>query len=270
MAKVYVDTWSEFVEAVGVSGDTVILPENAEWNMSEILPYGLSGNVSIACSKIDGRGTRIKNLNLMNYGFVASGQDIKYFRNLLMTDWIGTNSFFDLRYGSDWFCCAISGITSNNCIVYNQNSYSYSAAKFVSTSINVESSANNFKLCDSGSNNLYCRIEVHAPNSTNSEPAGSENNYCEMILYVPNASGGFYSFRYKGCTVRGNMQNIASDGNWIGSWTGQPSVYFNEMFAVAYEPRFPDHFISCTESELKDAAYLRSKGFPIIVSNGGG
>ena len=59
MAEVQVSNWAEFVEAIAVSGDTVILPEEAEWNMAEILPYGLQSNVSFACRKIEGNGTRI-------------------------------------------------------------------------------------------------------------------------------------------------------------------------------------------------------------------
>jgi hypothetical protein len=82
MAEVYVNSWQDFVTAIGVAGDTVILPEEAEWDMNEILPYGLQSNITFACNKIDGRGTRIKNLNLNSYVFQYSEQDIKIIHNL--------------------------------------------------------------------------------------------------------------------------------------------------------------------------------------------
>ena len=125
MATVYVNSWSEFVSAIGVSGNTVVLPENAEWDMGEILPYGLSSNINIACKSINGRGTRIKNLNLNSYYFNYDGTDVKYFQNLLMTDWIGTNKFFNLRFGSQFTRCAISGITSNSVVIDNSSNNYY-------------------------------------------------------------------------------------------------------------------------------------------------
>ena len=38
MATVQVSDWSEFMTAIAVAGDTVVLPENAEWDMNEMHP----------------------------------------------------------------------------------------------------------------------------------------------------------------------------------------------------------------------------------------
>ncbi len=269
MATVHVNTWNEFVSAVGVAGDTVVLPEgDLEWDMNEILPYGLTQDVTIACHMIEGNGFRIKNLNLNSYKFMYSGTDIKYFRNLKCTDWIGTDVFFFLRYGSDFYCCTISGITSNRAIIDCSNTYSYSKCDMLSCSINIESSASRFGLGTSLLELRYCRVEIHAPNSTLTNCVDSPI-FCELILYLPNANETFYSHQLKGCTLRGNMPNITSDYKTWGDWEGYPTVYLEETFPVAFVTNYPNYFIKCTESEFKDAAFLRSKGFPIIVDGGG-
>ena len=267
MADVYVNSWAEFVEAIGVAGDTVYLPENAEWDMNEILPYGLQENVSFACSKIDGRGTRIKNLNLNSYCFSYSEQDIKVIHNLLMTDWIGTNYFFDLRYGSEWFRCAISGITSAAHIIYNSNSYNYSAVEMASCSINVESSANVFRIVSTGGGKYsYCRIEAHAANSSEGNIGNQNYLCCELAFYAPNATDYFsvYSFQ-NGNLLRGNLKSIPEISSSWAQWSGLTSVFSADMFADGVTSPFPDNFVACTEAQLKDAAYLRSLTFPIVV-----
>lgn len=267
MADVYVNSWAEFVEAIGVAGDTVYLPENAEWDMGEILPYGLQEDVSFACKKIDGRGTRIKNLNLNNYCFSYSEQDIKVIHNLLMTDWIGTNCFFDLRYGSEWFRCAISGITSASCIIYNTNSYNYSAVEMASCSINVESSASRFVIVDSGGGTYkYCRIEAHAANSSEGNIGNQNYLCCELAFYAPNATNYFsvYSFQ-NGNLLRGNLKSIPAISSSWAQWSGLTSVFSADMFADEVTSPFPDNFVACTEEQLKDAVYLRSLTFPIVV-----
>lgn len=267
MATVYVNSWAEFISAIGVSGNTVVLPENAEWDMGEILPYGLSSNITIACSKINGNGARIKNLNLNSYYFDYGGTDIKYFQDLLMTDWIGTNKFFNLRYGSQFTRCAISGITSNAVVIDNSNSYNYSTCIMISCSVNVEGSHSQFQLIDDVSELKYCRIELHGVNSTNSSPAGSSCDYCELSLYFPNAETGYYGFQmmyYRGCVLHGNMKSVIQCYE-ISEWSGQPTVFDIDMFGDGFVSTMPQYFIPCTDDQLKDPEYLRNKGFPIVV-----
>lgn len=267
MAEVQVSNWAEFVEAIAVSGDTVILPEEAEWNMAEILPYGLQSNVSFACRKIEGNGTRIKNLNLNSYTFMYSGMDVKYINNLKCTDWIGTNAFFDLRYGSEWFCCVISGITSNTCVINDSNTYNYSSANMCSCSINVEGSNNAFSLVSKSTGTCYyCRIELHAPNNTNySYLCGNNAVYCELIFYAPNATSPIYPTYMNGCTVRGNLQSVTEmSSSWYG-YKNIPCIYQDDTFNDEITNPYPTKFVACSESQMHDAAYLRSFGFPIIV-----
>lgn len=266
MAEVSVNSWSEFVTAIGVAGDTVILPEEAEWDMNTILPYGLQSNITFACKKIDGRGTRIKNLNLNNYRFVYAEQDVKVIHNLLVTDWIGTSYWFELRCGSEWFRCAISGITSYESIIYNQHAYGNNAVKMASCSINVESSANLFRITSDGAEYKYCRIEAHAPNSSEGQIGNGNYFCCELVFYAPNATGYFSVYGFKnGNLLRGNLKSIPAISSSLAPWEGLTSVYSIDTFDDTVTSPFPQNFVPCTEDQLKDAAYLRSLGFPIVV-----
>lgn len=272
MAEVYVNDWDEFIDAIAVSGDTVILPEGAEWDMNEILPDGNTSEIVVNAAKIDGRGTRIKNFHL-NYRWNISANNCTI-ENLLMTDWIvdcstgseeNRHCAFYCNGGHYFNSCAFSGILSASV-----TKLSYGALHLYKSSVNIESSRYQFFLGNIGQSHSYSRIELHLPNdiSVNPSPAGTDLQFCEIIFYMPNATGGFYSCYYKACTVRGNMSGITSDGNWVGTWSGFPSVFFTEMFDVSYEPKYPQYFIRCTDAQLKTPAYLREKGFPIVVNGG--
>lgn len=270
MATVSVTTWEEFLEAIAVSGDTVELPEDALWDMNVIEPLGHLEDITIACAVINGNGTRIKNLHLTGRFIITSGGT--QFNDFYLTDFIGdapyaaneTKGFFDGKaYFEDSALSGILGAGYSYLIYYGAQHGTY---PFFRCSVYIESTRSWFQLFDYGGNCRYCRIEIHAANSTNSTPTGATKcEYCECIFYCPNATGNFYSIYYQGCTVRGNMQSVTSDGSWYGQF-GAVSVYFADMFAVAYVPQDPSGFIACTEEQLKDPEYLRSKGFPIVVS----
>lgn len=266
MAEVYVNSWSEFVAAIGVAGDTVILPEEAEWDMNEILPDGNADFIISRCSKIDGRGTRIKNLHL-NYHFeIAANSEIL---NLLMTDWIINTS------GQDWQSnvfyvsststiklknCAFSGILSAG----TNKMFSNCAVEASKCAFNIEASNSGFMFCQYTSKLQYCRFEAHLPNRTSNATLISNASFCELVIYMSNSTGQFPAASYTGCTVRGNMQSKTTTGSGA-SWIGFPTVYLDGMFSDNFENNYGEYFIPCTEEQLKRPSYLREKGFPIVV-----
>ena len=65
MAVVNVNSWTEFLEAAAVSGDTVVCPENAVWDLADIEPEGHYGGIIIRAN-VNGNGTQIKNLVIEN------------------------------------------------------------------------------------------------------------------------------------------------------------------------------------------------------------
>ena len=117
----------------------------------------------------------------------------------------------------------------------------------------------------------YCRIEMHLPNDAAQIETilGSDNEFCEILVYAPNATGNFFSYHHKGCTVRGNLQGITSDGSWAGDWTGFVSVYLDGTFGEGYSARKKAGFVKCTQEQMKNPEYLRGKGFPIVVIEDG-
>lgn len=267
MATVSVTTWADFLTAIAVSGDTVELPQEAVWDMNEIEPLGHSENIVIRCSRINGNGTRIKNLHLTGQ-FQVKGNTVDIY-DLFLTDFIGDGIPYDgygFFHGNPFFSrCGLSGIlgTQYRNLVYYTTNYAYYFAS--QTSINIESSSANFSLYNYMSEGcIYCRIEVHAPNATNNKPEGYDFSYCEVVVYAPNATGYIDANHFVGCTLRGNKHGITEDG--ASRRCAVSTVYFEEMFGDGFTPLYPDSFIPCTDAQLKDPAYLRSLGFPIVVN----
>lgn len=270
MADVHVNNWPEFLTEIGKSGNVVHLPENAVWDMNKIAPSGISGEIMIACSGIRGHGTRIKNLHLSGF-FRISVQSI-FIQDLFLTDMIAdrpNSSYPAVFWGNVYFIgCAISAIVSGgyySLVHYTTNYSEYFAEK---CSIYIESANSGFSLYSMGSKgSKYCRLELHAPNSTNGNGLGY-CLYCECVAYIPNATALTSIYFEGGCTVRGNMKQ-AQEASWVGTWDGAVSVYDVDMVGEGYTPRYPQYFVACTDEQLKNPEYLRSKGFPIVLNGGG-
>lgn len=274
MAEVYVNSWTEFITAVGVAGDTVILPEEATWDMNEIAPLGVSDIIYIRCAVIEGRGTRIKNLNITGYFSIENNVT---FNDFFLTDFIcsGTrDQLFWLRGSNrtvNFNGCAFSGILSVTAIGFVASGLSSGcSANFTQSSVNVECAGVDFELTANLAyhNFKYCRVEIHAPNSTYGGHIGTGGklfDFCEMVLYIPKAPR-FRTFSFTGCTVRGNMQSATEySGSSSGTWKGNVSVYSTDAFGDGFTPYKPQFFVGVSEEQLKDPAYLRSVGFPIVV-----
>ena len=278
MADVYVNSWSEFKSAVGSydnMDNKIILPENAVWDMAEIKPYGDS--FQIQCAEIDGRGTCIKNLVLNEGIYVYNEEHTPTIRNLEMKDWMcsGSQWIFDTYGGITMYSCTFSGMLASSVQCFCSNGMALYNCAF-----NIEASGSNFKLCFmyGASYFHYCRLELHLPNVTQTDPRDLKIfNYqdrcyfCELLLYAPNVIS-IGSGTFSGCVLRGNMTGVTQDfysGSQGGiDWEGFVSIYKDDMFSNQFTPIQPLGFVCCTESQMKNPPYLRGKGFPIVVEDG--
>lgn len=281
MADVYVNNWFEFMTAIAVQGDKVILPENGDWDMADVLPYGING-FQILCAEIDGRGTAIKNLLLNRCIDIASSPTI--IKNLDMLDWMCSSN--DPDYAPSVFTggslelhtCTFSGMIASNI------GYFYtSVLKMYNCSVNIETAGTDFQMDNSfpsayyGGQFNYCRIEIKGNNLNVVYPISAKCNFSEIIIYAPNLDDtdpvfhrNFYSSDFSGCVLRGNLPGITTDGTSVDyPPTGFVSVYDTAMFADTFTPYDPLMLVGCTDEQLKNPVYLREKGFPIVIPDGG-
>jgi hypothetical protein len=281
MADVYVNNWFEFMTAIAVQGDKVILPENGDWDMADVLPYGING-FQILCDEIDGRGTAIKNLLVTKWIEIGPGVTIK---NLKMLDWMCSSADPDVdpHPGNN----AVFGggpLEMQNCIFsgilgYNTGFFYDNAITMYNCSVNIETSSVFFlfdgsKQFSSTVGQLYyCRIEIKGNNISRTFPIQDECHFSEILIYAPNVDASayplyFYSHNFSGCVLRGNCPLIMYDSAQ-GTFTGFVSVYDVDMFADTFTPYDPLMFVGCTDEQLKNPVYLREKGFPIVIHDGG-
>lgn len=269
MATVQVNSLAEFIEAVAVSGDTVVCPENAEWDANELYPAGRIGDIVIG-SEVRGNGTTIKNLRL-NGCFRINGDQRKYIYDLSIIDLLGSRETtnqtavglfegnFHLRG-----CRASAILNSNyNRIINWYGANSAYAAEFCSFNIDAAGFFDTFYASNGA---RYSRIELHLPNST-APPIqdGIWFSTCEFAIFAPNATGGIASFRFPGSIWHGEMPGIHEA--WTGgsiSWSGDMMLYSTDGMPN-FSAHDPAHCKGVTDSQLRDPAYLRSIGFPIAI-----
>lgn len=266
MATVSVSSWSEFLTAIQVAGDTVTLPQNAVWDLNEIEPLGHLEDIQVNCNTISGNGTRIRNLHLFGQWKFSAKCNIS---DLFISDFIGsgTPTYKGFFYGNVFFHdCGISGMLGNGYEHLTLFTINYGGYAFERCSINIEASNPSFMTLFGGSDGyIYCRFEVHAAN-TLSQPTFHLCTFCECIFYMPNITA-ITTVYFRGCTVRGDMQT-AQETDWIGDWQGDNSVYAVNSFHPNFSPRYPANFAAVTEEQMKTPAYLRNLGFPIVVDGG--
>lgn len=268
MATVNVTNWADFVQAVAVSGDTVICPENAIWDMNEIAPEGIAG-FPVNCTEIQGQGTEIRNLCVASSINLGGGSDFyQSISALHLTNFVCESGPFFVAWGmqrqgsrTDFARCKFSGLLPQNAQYFCNVAGNYADTRpthFSQCSFTIEFGYNARTATQITRNGTikYCRMHIQLPNGA---------------LFYPNASWSYVRIDCPG------MQNLNVNGMAATVYDGDlpqltgvigaaaatyPSVYNKDSM-----PQFSGaaNVIGVTEAQLRDPEYLRSIGFPIGV-----
>lgn len=258
MATVNVTTFSEFRTAAAQSGNTIICPNNAVWDMATIDPENTITSFEIN-SNITGNGTEIRNFR----GKIICGNSITitalHIINMLCEtgstytgaiytsykEWIATmkQCRISIATGSA-VKNALYNVRPQKCAINLQMAYAYNCVP-----------VGNYQWWGDA---MYNQILINAPNATgilkNDEFAIERS---KIIIYAPLATG--ISTLMKNCTIRGNLQNVTA------SSSSSALTPFSVISADA-APNFPEnsgYIKKVTDEQMRDADYLASIGFVI-------
>ena len=275
MATVNVTSWAEFLAAVAVAGDTVVLPEAAEWDLSEA--ETITTPIEISCAEIQGNDTVIKGTKFEIAGYcirntVPLTVTAMHWESVYAkchTAWWKEDAALDMSES------AVSGqfVNTGGTLFYVFRGVS----NFTSCAANVS--------CPDGGNLLegvsagsgisrFCRYQIFTTSSSTSPFMYdiSPFNYCEkceLIINAPNATGiGFWLgggvAKISGCSVRGTVGVAQQDLKYVSV-----SDYRNYWLTVLSDTiaKAPDYSVStaafsngivCSEAQLRSADYLGS------------
>lgn len=268
MATVQVNSWSEFVAAVAVSGGTVVCPEGAVWDMNKIAPEGIAG-LQILSAEVRGNGTEIRNLRVpSNINLGGGGDFYQSIDALHFTNFVGESGPFFVAQGkqrngarTDFAGCKFSGLLPQNAqwfcdVAGNYNDTRPTHFSKCSFAIEFGYNATSGTTLTRNGTIKYCRLNIQMPNGA---------------LFAPNAS---WSYIRVDCPAMTKL-NIGSaaanvyDGDLpqLTGVTGTASATYPSVFNRDSMPQFSGaaNVIGVTEAQLHDAAYLASIGFPIGV-----
>lgn len=232
----YIPTaWDEFVYAVGKDKQTyVTMPEGGGvFDMNDIAPTGTSLNV--VCKSLEGNDWEMRNAYNVAFNFNGdyngghAANLIHKFHFLNMYSDIGTLFYVNIGKLSE---CKISGIAAKNYALYRGEfercSMNFKIIGNVQFHESYDDYWNNFDF-------VNAIVDKSESTSTSTENRIPGNN--SLIKLIPNETSGTFNIRGK--------NNVFSSG--AGNYVTLPS----------------GTRVDVTEEQLKDAAYLRSIGFPI-------
>lgn len=256
MADVTVTTFEEFRTAAAQSGNTIICPNNAVWDMSEIDPENTITRITIK-SSVTGNNTEIKNFR----GYIECGSS-----NTITALHIVNMLCESAGYGA---ICTESRSVYPNEPVWQQSRISAAIGANVDyplynirpmrCAVNVTMAK--FGECIlsafySGSTAAckYNRVAIAAPNA--SSVGWNKINSSEFVVNAPLATR--FDAVPLNCTIRGNLSNISSF-RYSSSDTNFSVVNSTDA------PNFPTSswMKKVTDAQMRDAAYLQSIGFVI-------
>lgn len=264
-----VTSWSEFLEAAGGNDPTleINLPENAEWDLGEIEPEGHTGAIKL-CGVINGRGTKIKNLvvDAGSAGYVFYMQGTIYDLHFLDGVWKTSSSICIRLYGEDssvQLCTFSASVqrAGGHMYIFDRPGLVYRCAFNLELALitgvtmfggNTIGQYNNIKI--SGS-----RVTTVILNLVNGTVRLGKSEYSYIILDTPAVTTLVFPM-FNSSLLRCTGANVMDLRNVSGNYV---SVACSSDFPNASQ--VAQTLALCTESQLRDAAYLQSIGFPIGV-----
>lgn len=276
MATVNVTSWTEFVAAVAVAGDTVVCPVDAVWDLTEAEP--ITEPIEIACSEIHGNGTTITGAT-----FNISGYSIRN-TNALNCDSLHWDNIYAECREYWWRASADLHFSKSKASGQFVNTSYYDLFVFAGDfgkKTNFTSCAMNVS-CPNGGNLIlgnnpsfgvskFCRYRIFTTNATTSPfmYAVSPFNYCEkceLIINAPNATKlgltlDYGTYKVSGCVIRGA---IGAQQYWwmyaadyrYGMWLTAAASSLMCKTAALEDPTNATAGIVATDSQIRSAEFL--------------
>lgn len=242
-----VSTWEEFVAQIAVSGAYVKIADNTVWDMNTIAPDGVS-RINCQCTELDGNGAIIKNLHTTSNTLL----NVTNVHDLTIEDFYMNYSGSEnpkivyLRSGNELVRCTLSGIVAASTGAYFWYRI-HQAAEIRQCSFNVKydigDSYVTFDDTSRGNYNEFNHIclDLANANLSTSTSIGTQNSLIEIKRKSDDTNK--FPSGYSNSTIIRYDVGTANEVNQVRNTSGT--------------------LTEVTDTQLKDAAYLASIGFPI-------
>ena len=251
-----VDTWPDFVTAVGTTGAYVEAAPGLTWDMNDIAPEGVNG-VEFYCIYFDGKGITIKNLRLLNRISHYRSCTVK---NLKLLDALVENSsLLSTNDGSatvSYDDCIISAQSSARIAVINPMEY---ANKLYFRRCGIAVRAEKAFFCGNNYGGTQPWFVDSYINYIGYSLTNQDMSYAGIRLQNSFVAGSFGKY----CDVHESSNSIINaQGEQVLNVNGTVrNVFVNSDMAES----IASSLTSVTDAQMRDAAYLASLGFPIGV-----
>jgi len=263
-----VDSWADFVTAVGESGVYVEVDTSNvnTWDFAKIVDSGLSSALSWNAANVNGNGLTIKGLyasGSFSYMITLSGGATnKYIRNINFLDFSKPSSVTSVFYGKKIYFgnCQFSGIVDGGSFLSRvatnpQGGYVFSTA--VNDGVAKGCSfALQFNGTATFGSSEYCDI-YHG--NMNFVKASESTSVWKVALYETKITG---EFPFASITNSGGGQNVIdADISSIGTWTNNSGVTLVNTDKLAEGLTVPTGFTGVTSAQMLDVDALAAVGF---------
>ena len=259
-----VDNWEDFVTAVSRNEVYVQFSEGGgSIDMNDIAPEGVAKTM-IKCIDINGNGWHIRNLHFKNTDAFHLGYSSTTIKDLHFSDFNGEmfsgGSLFGHGGGGRirFELCSFSGRADGEGKVFAlaSDDYTYDYFYRCAFKLNCHENTIPFSTANRASPLEYCNIFINCENSApRSVQVALKNSYLRG-----NIRGGLYFI----CNEGPNYNSVV-DAGIGGSIDGHGASYYSNILINSEKVTgsINGKFTQVTASQLKDAAYLKSIGFPI-------
>lgn len=291
-APYIVDTWPDFVTAVGTTGAYVEVAPDTVWDMNNISPEGVT--IDWNCTSLQGNGAVIARPTILGGDMINIAGSCQSIENIRIEKAIVNNGTF-IHYGQ-----SSNTVTIKNSLIsvalYDsifENHYKTGDTIFtVDTSIiSITGHGDSYIQVNSVSNNynqrlvmINSRLELDGdlPNTlpptngrhgklrlVNSKISGQDGNpigicpFNILVLSAYDASGS--NRRYRSTTSTINCR-VGSNTSILAATNASyklDKIAINSTF-VEEGATIDSSAIMVTDEEMQDPEYLASKGFPIV------
>lgn len=251
-----VDSWPDFVTAVGTSGAYVEAARGLTWDMNDIAPEGVSG-VKFECSYFDGVGLVIKNLRLLDRIYHKNSCTVKNMK--LLDTLVGKSSLLRTEGNSvtvNYEDCVISTLSSASEAVIKTTEY---ANKLYFRRCGITVRAEKAVFCSNSYGGTQPWFVDSDIKYIGYSLTGQSSSYAGIRLQNSFVTGSFGKY----CDVHESADSIINaQGEQAQHVYGTVSnVIVNSDMAES----IASSLTSVTDAQMRDAAYLVSLGFPIGV-----